>query len=71
MNAGIRTIRRIPVGLVVVHKHARNGARVIWPASFENALVLVLPQDPSGISAFCNPDDDFISLRERLTNDRG
>jgi len=64
MNAGIRTIKRIPVGLVVVHKHARNGTRVIRPAFFENALVFVLPQDPGLIGAFCNPDNDFISLRE-------
>jgi len=57
-------IRRIPVALLL-YKHAQSGARVIRPARFENALVFVLTQDPGWISAFCDPDDDFISLRKK------
>jgi len=38
-NTDIYMIRKIPVALVVVSKHARNRAPVIGPASFENSVV--------------------------------
>jgi len=62
-NYNIRTVRRIAIALVVVHKHAGFGTWVPRPARVENVLVFVLPEYQNWIDPCCNLDDDFVPLR--------